>query len=40
MGKKLKIEEVKNKIKEIHKDNYDLSLITEYKNNRTPIPII
>ena len=40
MSRKLKIEEVKNKIKEIPKDNYDLSLITEYKNNRTPMPII
>ena len=35
-----KLEEVKNKAKEVHGDKYDYSLITEYKNDRIKYPII
>lgn len=40
MGKKLSLEEVKNRINQKHNGKYDLSLIKEYKNNRTKLPII
>ncbi len=40
MSKKLLLNEVLEKFEKIHGDKYDYSLIKEYTNNRTPIPII
>lgn len=34
------VEKVKNDLRKIHGDEYDYSLFTEYKNNRTKIPVI
>lgn len=38
-SKRRSLEEVIEKAREVHGDEYDYSLITEYKNDRTPYPI-
>lgn len=40
MPRKLTLKEVIEKFKIVHGDTYDYSSIKEYKNNRTPLPII
>ena len=37
---RLTVNEVKEQFKKVHGDKYDYSLFTDYKNNRTKIPII
>lgn len=37
---RLTVEDVKKQFKEIYGDKFDYSLFTEYKNNRTKIPVI
>ena len=33
MSKRLTIEQIVERFRQVHKDKYDYSLITEYKNN-------
>ena len=40
MGRKLELSEVIKRFRNIHGERYDYSLINEYKNNRTLIPIV
>ena len=37
---RLTVDDVKKRFHEVHGDKYDYSLFTEYKNNRTKIPVI
>lgn len=37
---RLSVDEVKEQFKKVHGDEYDYSLFSEYKNNRTKIPVI
>lgn len=40
MSKRLTIEQIIKGFRQVHKDKYDYSLITEYKNNEQKLPIV
>lgn len=40
MAKRIELDVILKRFKEVHGDKYDYSKITEYKNTNTPIPII